>query len=63
MTQETSTVTIHMVASLDGFIAKKDNNVNWFETASHYEQGVEPTEEAMTEFSRSVGCYVIGART
>jgi len=25
-------ITIHMVSSLDGFIAKKDNDVSWFET-------------------------------
>jgi riboflavin biosynthesis pyrimidine reductase len=25
-------VTIHMVSSLDGIIAKKDNSVSWFET-------------------------------
>ena len=29
-----------MVASLDGFIAKKDNSVAWFETPDYYEKGV-----------------------
>jgi len=28
-------VTIHMVSSLDGIIAKKDNSVSWFETADY----------------------------
>jgi hypothetical protein len=26
-----STVTLHVVSSLDGFIAKKDNSVSWME--------------------------------
>lgn len=34
-------ITRHMVASLGGFIAKKDNSMCWFETTSPYEQGVE----------------------
>jgi hypothetical protein len=33
-------VTIHMVSSLDGIIAKKDNSVSWFETPDHYEKGL-----------------------
>lgn len=32
------TVTIHMVSSLDGYIAKKDNSVSWFETAEKTRQ-------------------------
>ena len=31
MKADTSKVTIHMVSSLDGIIAKKDNSVSWFE--------------------------------
>ena len=34
-------VTIHMVSSLDGIIAKKDNSVSWFETSDNYEKGVD----------------------
>ena len=33
-------VTIHMVSSLDGYIAKKDKSVSWFETTDNYENGV-----------------------
>jgi hypothetical protein len=40
MTTDTFTVTIHMVSSLDGIIAKKDNSVSWFETSDVYEKGV-----------------------
>jgi hypothetical protein len=40
MSAETFTITIHMVASLDGKVAKKDNSVDWFETTDHYENGI-----------------------
>ncbi len=50
-----------MVSSLDGFIAKKDNSVSWFETSDHYEKGV--NEPDAGEFLQSIDCYVMGART
>ena len=54
-------ITIHMVSSLDGIIAKRDNSVSWFETSDHYENGVaEPDAEA---FLKTIDCYVMGART
>ena len=31
-----SCVTIHMVASLDGFIARKDGTVDWLETSDEF---------------------------
>lgn len=55
------TITIHMVSSLDGFIAKRDNSVSWFETSDHYEEGIsEPDPEA---FLKTIDCYIMGART
>jgi dihydrofolate reductase len=63
MTTGSFTVTIHMVSSLDGFIAKKDNSISWFETSDHYEQGVTVTEQNATEFLKKIYCYVMGART
>jgi dihydrofolate reductase len=54
-------VTIHMVSSLDGFIAKKDNSVSWFETSDYYEKGV--NEQNTEEFLKTIDCYVMGART
>ena len=35
-----STITLHVVASLDGFIAKKDNSVSWMDSGDVYETGV-----------------------
>lgn len=57
-----STITLHMVASLDGFIARHDNSVSWLESpADAYERGV-PEESAM-ELIQGIHCYVLGSRT
>src|SRR3984957_3149955 len=61
MTTNTFTVTIHMVSSLDGMIAKKDNSVSWFETADHYEKGT--TGQNPEEFLKTIDCYIMGSRT
>ena len=50
-----------MVSSLDGYIAKKDNSVSWFETADNYEQGV--TGQDAGEFLKTIDCYIMGSRT
>src|SRR6476659_10079326 len=63
MTADTFKVTIHMVSSLDGIIAKKDNSVSWFDTSDYYENGVELTEQDTKEFLKTIDCYVMGART
>lgn len=58
------TITIHLVSSVDGFIAAKDNSIGWFETRDYYEGGVdEATPETIAQFLSSIDCYVIGART
>jgi len=55
------TITIHMVSSLDGLIAKPDNSVSWFETTDDYEKGAaEPDAEG---FLKTIDCYVMGSRT
>src|ERR1017187_10459165 len=59
-----STVTLHVVSSLDGFIAKKDNSISWLEdTGSVYEAGVSISEEEAANFVKSVDCYVLGSCT
>jgi dihydrofolate reductase len=58
-----SRVTIHMVASLDGFIARKDGSVDWLETSDHFAQGETMTAAAIAAFLATVDCYVMGART
>jgi len=61
MATNTFTVTIHMVSSLDGYIAKKDNSISWFESASNYEKGV--TGQDAAEFLKTIDCYIMGATT
>lgn len=58
-----SCVTIHMAASLDGFIARSDGSVDWMETSDEFENG-EPLEpDTVAQFLRTIDCYVMGART
>ncbi|MFT3935873.1 MAG: dihydrofolate reductase family protein [Chitinophagaceae bacterium] len=61
MTTSPFTLTIHMVSSLDGIIAKPDNSVSWFETTDNYEKGV--TGQDAAAFLKTIDCYVMGART
>src|ERR1700749_1705199 len=63
MAEDAFKITIHMVASLDGYIAKKDNSILWFDTFDNYEAGVDVTEEQAQEFLKTIDCYIMGSRT
>ena len=56
-------VTIHMAASLDGFIARKDGSVDWLETVDKFDGGDTMTPEFVAEFLTTIDCYVMGSRT
>jgi dihydrofolate reductase len=57
-----STITLHVVSSLDGFIAKKDNSVSWMDSPGDvYEKGV--TEGNADDVVTSIDCFVLGSRT
>src|SRR5499427_5991143 len=57
-------VTLHMVSSLDGFIAKRDNSVSWLNSpGSVYEAGVSISVEEIATFLKGIDCYVMGSRT
>ena len=58
-----STVTIHMAASLDGFIARRDGSVEWIETADEFPEGETMDPEFVAEFLKTIDCYVMGSRT
>jgi dihydrofolate reductase len=58
-----SRVTIHMVASLDGFIARKDGRVDWLETSDEYTDGETLGPELVEAFLKTIDCYVMGSRT
>jgi dihydrofolate reductase len=63
MEKTESRVTIHMVASLDGFIARKDGSVDWLETSDHFEGGDTLAPEFVEDFLKTIDCYVMGSRT
>jgi dihydrofolate reductase len=63
MANADSRVTIHMAASLDGFIARKDGSVDWLETSDRFEGGEVMAPHSVAEFLRTIDCYVMGSRT
>lgn len=63
MTTADSRVTIHMAASLDGYIARKDGSVDWMETSDEFAGGHTMDPEFVEAFLRSIDCYVMGSRT
>ena len=58
-----SRVTIHMAASLDGFIARRDGSVDWLETADDFPGGAIMNPEFVQAFLKTIDCYVMGSRT
>jgi dihydrofolate reductase len=58
-----SRITIHMAASLDGFIARRDGSVDWLETSDEFADGETMEPEFITEFLKTIDCYVMGSRT
>ena len=63
MQKGTPRVTIHMAASLDGFIARRDGGVDWLETSDTFEGGATMTPETVEGFLETINCYVMGSRT
>ncbi len=58
-----SRVTIHMAASLDGFIARRDGSVDWLETSDEYASGDTLDPAFVAAFLKTIDCYVMGSRT
>ena len=58
-----SRVTIHMAASLDGFIARKDGRVDWLETSDEFTGGDTLDAGLVEAFLKTIDCYVMGSRT
>ena len=63
MERSNSQVTIHMAASLDGFIARKDGSVDWLETSDEFAGGETMGPAAIEAFLKTIDCYVMGSRT
>ena len=58
-----SRVTIHMAASLDGYIARKDGSVDWLETSDEFAGGDTMEPGVVEAFLETIDCYVMGSRT
>jgi dihydrofolate reductase len=58
-----SRVTVHMVASLDGFIARRDGSVDWLETSDEFADGATLDPGFVEAFLKTIDCYVMGSRT
>ena len=52
-----------MVASLDGFIARKDGRVDWLETEDEFPGGEIMDPAFIEAFLKTIDCYVMGSRT
>src|SRR5260221_12349770 len=63
MANPDSHVTIHMAASLDGFIGRKDGCVDWLETADEFAGGDTMDPGFVEAFLKTIDCYVMGSRT
>ena len=63
MTHTDSRVTIHMAASLDGFIARRDGSVDWLETSDEFAGGDTMDPAFVEAFLKTIDCYVMGSRT
>ena len=63
MAHSDSRITIHMAASLDGFIARKDGRVDWLETTDEFAGGDTMDPEFVEAFLKTIDCYVMGSRT
>jgi hypothetical protein len=66
MSNNDSHVTIHMAASLDGFIARKDGSVDWMETLETSDEfaGGDTMDPGFVEaFLKAIDCYVMGSQT
>lgn len=62
MNTNESTVTLHVVSSLDGFIARKDNTVSWMDSPDGvYEKGV--SEGDAVDAIEPIDCFVLGSLT
>ena len=62
MNENGSVVTLHVVSSLDGFIANKDNTVSWMDSPGDvYEKGI--SEGDAVNSIEPIDCFVLGSLT
>lgn len=56
-------VTIHMAASLDGFIARTNGSTDWLETGDEFAGGETMDPGFVEAFLKTIDCYVMGSKT
>lgn len=56
-------VVIHMVSSLDGFVASSDGSLDWMHSSDHFEHGKQLTDEDISAYLDQIDCYVMGSKT
>lgn len=56
-------ITLHMAASLDGFVARTDGGVDWLETSDSFPGGRTMEPDTVAAFLETIDCYVMGSRT
>ncbi len=54
-----SRVTIHMAASLDGLIARKDGSIDWLDTSDEFAGGDTMAPGFVEAFLKTIDCYVM----
>ena len=57
-----SHVTVHMAASLDGFVARKDGRVDCLETSDEFADGETLDPGFVESFLKTIDCYVMKQR-
>ncbi len=57
------TITIHMVSSIDGFVANLEDTVDWMRSSFTYPQGKTLTDQDVTSYLNGIDCYIIGSNT
>ena len=63
MAENEGRITIHMAASLDGYIAREDGSVDWMETEDEYAAGEELDADYVSRFLEGIDCYLMGSGT
>jgi dihydrofolate reductase len=55
---------LHVVASLDGFIARSDNSLAWIDGQKHaYAAGIPENSPEVEDIVRAIECFVLGSHT
>jgi dihydrofolate reductase len=52
-----------MVASVDGYVARRDGSVDWLETSDEFVEGDTMDPAFIAAFLETIDCYVMGSRT